>query len=258
MVRDPDPPRQAHGIDEHVRSRPRRDRGRETFPDLDRQLDDACVAEPSGDGQQLEVEGETVLLEDREQFGDDLPPGQLDPALGVGDVQAEQQPSEDLVAPGVEVPEPWVDDHGPGMSLAPDREVGPLGLDATDELTQHRGGDVPIAVDEAEIGAPAKPEAHTQRMALALVDRQVDDLNLRAELCEADITSVSRAVRNRYDLEADPAITQQFDHLRDVTGQVRTRVVVRDDHCQIELASRLHRAVSHCRGRVPNAGADSA
>ena len=204
MVCNPDPPGQAYGIDEHLPSRPRRDRGRETFPDLDGQLDDACVTESPGDGQQLEVEGEAILLEDREQLGDDLAAGQLDPALGVGDIQAEQHPREDLISPGVEVPERRVHDHRPGMSLAPDREVRPLDLDATDELAQHRGRDVPIAVDEAEIAASAEPEAYAQRMAFALVDRQVDDLDLRAELSEADITSVSRAVRDSDDLEADP------------------------------------------------------
>ena len=126
------------------------------------------------------------------------------------------------------------------------------------ELAQHRGRDVPIAVDEAEIAASAEPEAYAQRMAFALVDRQVDDLDLRAELSEADITSVSRAVRDSDDLEADPAVTQHLDHLRDKTGQIRSGVVVRDHHRQIELASRLHRSVPHYRGRVPTAGADLA
>jgi hypothetical protein len=131
-------------------------------------------------------------------------------------------------------------------------------LDAADELTQHRGRDVPVAVDEAEVAAPAKPEAHTQRMALALVDRQVDDLNFRAEICEADIAAVGRAVRDCDDLEADPAVAQQLDNLRDVTGQVRARVVVGNHHRQIELASWLHRlACSHRRGRVPAAGTGS-
>ena len=79
MVRDPHPPGEPDGIDEHVPKPPRRDPLRETFADLDRQLDDAPVAEPAGDGEQLEVEDEAVLLEDREQFGDDLSPGELDP-----------------------------------------------------------------------------------------------------------------------------------------------------------------------------------
>ena len=56
---------------------------REALSDLDRQLDDVRVAEAAGDGEQLEIEGEAVLLEDREQLGDDLSPGELDPALGV-------------------------------------------------------------------------------------------------------------------------------------------------------------------------------
>ena len=68
------------------------------------------------------------------------------------------------------------------MALAPDREVRALSLDAIDELTQHRGRDVPVAVDEPEIVATAKPEANTQRTSLALVDRQVDDLNFGTEL----------------------------------------------------------------------------
>ena len=94
-----------------------------------------------------------------QQLGDDLAPGELDPGLGVGDVQAEQQPRELLVAPGVEAPQRRVDDHGLGMPLAPDGEVRGARLDAVDELAQHRGRDVPVTVDEPEIAPPAEAEA---------------------------------------------------------------------------------------------------
>ena len=122
------------------------------------------------------------------------------------------------------------------MPLAPDRKVGRARLDAVHELAQHWRGDVPVPVDEAEVSPPAETEAEAQGVALALVHRQMDHLDLRTELFEAGVVAISGTVGHRNDLEADPAIAQERDHLRHVRDEVRPRVVIRDDHGQLELA----------------------
>ncbi len=56
-------------------------------------------------------------FEDGQQLGDDLAAGELDTALGVGDVKAEQKPCQLLVPAGVNAAQPRVDDHRFGVTL---------------------------------------------------------------------------------------------------------------------------------------------
>jgi hypothetical protein len=57
------------------------------------------------------------------------------------------------------------------VALAPDREVRLFPFYAADELTEYRSGDVPVAVDEAEVPAAPETETYTKSVAFALVDR---------------------------------------------------------------------------------------
>ncbi len=62
----------------------------------------ARVAESSGEHEELEIEREAALAQQRQDVGDHGPVHQLDPDLGVLDVQAEQQPDEVLEPPRVQ------------------------------------------------------------------------------------------------------------------------------------------------------------
>ena len=122
------------------------------------------------------------------------------------------------------------------MALAADGEVRRGLLDAVDEGHEDGGGNVPVAVDEAQVAAAPQAEADSQRVALALVDRQVDHLDLRAQLAEAGVAAVGRAVRDGDDLEGDLALAKQLDDLGHVTDEIGPRVVIGDDDRQLQLS----------------------
>jgi hypothetical protein len=74
-------------------------RAAETILEPDRQLADATVSEGGGDGDQLEVEGEALDEQQREDVFDHRAVEDLEPDLRVADVEAEEQTVQSLVAP---------------------------------------------------------------------------------------------------------------------------------------------------------------
>ena len=131
------------------------------------------------------------------------------------------------------------------MALGADGKVWRRPLDAVDELPEHGSGDVPVAVDETEVPPLSETKTDAKRMALALVDGQVDHLYLGTELLEPGVAAIGRAVRDGDHLEGDLAVSKELDDLTDMADKARTRVVVRHHDCQLELAFGLH---------VPNPG----
>ena len=77
-------------------------------------------------------------------------------------------------------------------------------------------------------------------MALALVDGEMNDLDLGTELFEARVAAVRGTVGDGDDLEGDLPVAQERDHLGDMADEVRTRVVVGHDHRQLKLALGSH------------------
>ena len=139
-----------------------------------RRLHDPRVAEAPGQHQELEVEREAALAQQGQDVGDDLAVHQLDPDLGVLDVQPEQQVDEALVAPRVQPPQRRVVHRGVRVPLAADDDVGLLGAHDGDEGGQELGGDVAVGVDEAEVPPPPHAEPRPQRVALADVGVERD------------------------------------------------------------------------------------
>ena len=83
----------------------------------------SVVAERSGDGQELEIECESLHEQERYDLVYDLPGEDFQTDLRVSYVQAEQQPVHLLVEPAGDPPRARVLDDRVGMPLRPDREV---------------------------------------------------------------------------------------------------------------------------------------
>src|SRR2546422_3126563 len=96
-MRDVEPVKNGRRVPEDLEDRPRVDRAGELVGQLDRRLDDVGVAELLRDDQQLEVEGELLDREQGDDVGENLPPKQLEPGLGIANAEVEEQPDEELV-----------------------------------------------------------------------------------------------------------------------------------------------------------------
>ena len=132
-----------------------------------------------------------------------------------------------LVAPRVEPAQRGVVDRRPGVALAPDDDVGPLGLHDRDEGGQELGGDVAVGVDEAEIPPPPHRQTLAQRVALAHVVELEPAHDALGEALEGEGAAVGGAVGDGDDLEAHPRGVEHPHHLGHGGAQPLARVVIR-------------------------------
>ena len=139
-----------------------------------------------------------------------------------------------LVTPRVEMAQGRVVDRRRRVALAPDDDVGPLGLHDRDEGGEELGGDVAIGVDEAEIPPPPHRQTLAQRVALAHVIELEPAHDAFGEALEGEGTAVGGAVRHGDDLEAHPRRVEHPHHLGHRGAQAFARVVIGDDDGHVE------------------------
>ncbi len=245
---------EAERVDEQQPDRPERDRAAEALLDPHRRLDDPREAQPTGQHQELEVEREAALSQQRQDVGDDPAVDQLDPDLGVLHVQVEQDLDQSLVAPRVEPAQRRVVHRGVRVALGADDDVGFLRAHHRDEVAEEFGRDVAVRVDEAEIPPSSHPQSRPQRGALADVGGEGDLAHdVLGEAVEGERAAVGGAVRDRDDLEGHARRAEDPHHVRDRCPEAIAGVVVGDDDGHVERRFGQHRGMGPWLSRARSA-----
>ena len=160
-MEDPEPVEDRCGVDQRSEDRHGADPGTgEAVVEAHRLLLDPIEAERARDGEQLEVEGVALDQEERDHLLGDLPPEELQPDLGVADVEAEEEPDELLVEPARGAPRSRIVDARAGMALGADREVEVVAARRREERRNRAGVEVEVGVD---VGDPAAPWRRARR-----------------------------------------------------------------------------------------------
>src|SRR5262249_35311993 len=159
-------------------------RAREPVLEPHGQLANAVVAEGSRHGEQLEVECEPLDEQQRQDVVRDTSAEDLQPDLGVPDVEPEQQPVQLLVAPARDSARAGVLDDGVGMTLGADGEVEALAASSREERRNRRRVEIEVGIDECDPFTTRDERTCLHGVALAQVAIVVDDADasLRATL----------------------------------------------------------------------------